>query len=36
MFEDRITVAKTALGGIQGEGLACLQVNRVQRLKPVL
>ena len=36
MFEDRITVAKTALGGIQGEGLACLQVNRVEGLKSVL
>ena len=36
MFKDRIAVAKAALGGIQGEGLAGLQVNRVKRLKAVL
>ena len=36
MLEDRIAVTKTALGGIQGKRLAGLQVNRIERLKPVL
>ena len=36
MLEHRVAVAKSALRGVQREGLAGLQVHRVQRLKAVL
>ena len=36
MLEHRVSVAKTALGRVQGKELASLQINRVQGLKAVL
>ena len=36
MLEHRVTVAKSALRGIEGKALAGRQINRVERLKTVL
>ncbi|MNT25015.1 hypothetical protein D3C72_1605190 [compost metagenome] len=36
MLEDRVTVAKSALGGVQAEALAIGQVHGVQRIEAVL